>query len=255
MGLLEFGNFLSLSQTQIMTSNRHPNFWQTHFYYPLFIFIALALTIELGGIDMRVADYFYALEGGQWALKEAWITSTLIHKIGKYLSLLIALGILIALIQSYLTQKLKSYRRELTYLLCAAGGGSALVSIIKSISHVSCAWDFSRYGGEHEYATVFTELINQSGGDCFPAGHASGGYAWVACYFLGLHLQSRLRWAGLAFAVSVGLIFGFSQQLRGAHFISHDLWTVGICWFFSLWMYQLILANKSYNFDPILVRQ
>lgn len=228
-----------------MSLNQQPDFWRIHLHYPLIAFVLLALIVEVGGIDMLVADHFYALEGGQWALKEAWITSTLIHKVGKYLSLLIALIVLIALVQSYITQKLKSYRRELVYLLCAAGGGSALISVIKSISHVSCAWDFSRYGGEHEYASVFTELIHQSGGDCFPAGHASGGYAWVAFYFLGVHLRSCWRWVGLGFALSIGLIFGISQQLRGAHFISHDLWTIGICWFFSLLMYRLILANKT----------
>jgi len=227
-----------------MSLHQQPGFWRTHLHYPLIAFVLLAVIVEVSGIDMLVADYFYALEGGRWALKEAWITSTIIHKVGKHLSLLIALIVLIALVQSYITQKLKLYRRELAYLLCAAGGGSALISILKSISHVSCAWDFSRYGGEHEYATVFTELIHQSGGDCFPAGHASGGYAWIAFYFLGVHLQSCWRWAGLAFALSIGLIFGISQQLRGAHFVSHDLWTVGICWFFSLLMYRLILANK-----------
>ena len=161
----------------------------------------------------------------------------------QFLPFFILLLLFIAWAQSYATQKLKLWRRELAYLLCAVGGGVAIVSIIKSVNHVSCAWDFSRYGGKTEYATVFTEILHGHGADCFPAGHASGGYAWVALYLLGVHLQSRWRWAGLAFAFSVGLIFGLSQQLRGAHFISHDLWTLGICWFFSLLVYKLMLAN------------
>lgn len=226
-----------------MRSSSTPDFWRAHFYYPAIAFIALATLVQLGGLDMLLADRIYALEGGQWALKEAWITSVLIHKIGKYLSLLIALLILMGLLQSYITQKLSSYRRELLYLLCSAGGGSALISAIKSVSHVSCAWDFSRYGGDQQYVSVFTEMIQQTGGSCFPAGHASGGYAWLAFYFLGVHLQSGWRWAGLGLALSLGLIFGISQQLRGAHFISHDLWTLGICWFFSLLMYRVILVS------------
>ena len=28
-----------------------------------------------------------------------------------------------------------------------------------------------------------------------------------------------------------GTGFGVAQQLRGAHFLSHDLWTAAICWF------------------------
>jgi membrane-associated PAP2 superfamily phosphatase len=27
-----------------------------------------------------------------------------------------------------------------------------------------------------------------------------------------------------------GMVFGLSQQLRGAHFLSHDLWTAALCW-------------------------
>lgn len=227
-----------------MRSSYQSDFWRTHFYYPALAFAALAILVQLAGLDMLIADRLYALEGGQWALKEAWLTSVVIHKFGKYLSLLIALAVLTGLLQSYVTQKLRDRRRELIYLLCAAGGGSALISLIKSVSHVSCAWDFSRYGGDQPYASVFTEIVQQSGGSCFPAGHASGGYAWVALYFLGVYLQSGWRWAGMSFAIIIGLIFGISQQLRGAHFISHDLWTLGICWFFSLLMYRLILVNK-----------
>ena len=218
-------------------------FWRYHFHLPLMVFILVAVTIEYANLDILVADRIYAFEGGTWAFKDAWLTSTLIHKVGKHLSLLIALCVFIALAQSFLTQKLRNYRRELSYLLLAAGGGSALISGLKYISHVSCAWDFSRYGGSAEYASVFTELVNRTGGDCFPAGHASGGYAWIAFYFLGVHLQSRLRWAGLLFALGVGLVFGISQQFRGAHFISHDWWTLGICWFFSLLCYRLVLLK------------
>jgi membrane-associated PAP2 superfamily phosphatase len=220
-------------------------FWRTHLYIPLCIFVLIAASLELGNIDIRLADKFYALEGGTWALKNAWITSTVIHQTGKKLSLLIAAIILTALAISFLSQYFRQYRRELTYLLIAAGGGSALISLIKTISHVSCAWDFSRYGGALEYQSIYAQMLSLSGDNCFPAGHASGGYAWLAFYFLGVYKQSKWRWAGLGFALSVGLIFGFSQQLRGAHFITHDLWTLAICWFFSLLMFKLMLFGKS----------
>lgn len=228
-----------------MTTNLSPTFWRNHLQIPLALFALLALGIELGGVDMWLADKFYAWEGGTWALKNAWLTSTIIHNAGKPLSLLIALVILLAFISTYFTQRFRQYRRELLYLLLAAGGGSVLISILKDITHVSCAWDFTRYGGDTEYASVFTQLLLRNGNNCFPAGHASGGYAWLAFYFLGVHFHSRWRWAGLGFACSVGLLFGISQQLRGAHFISHDLWTLGICWFFSLLIFKLMLTGKT----------
>jgi len=230
-----------------MTTNLSPTFWRNHLQIPFALFVILALSIELGGVDMWLADKFYAWEGGTWALKNAWLTSAIIHNAGKHLSLLIALFILLAFISTYFSQRFRQYRRELLYLLLAAGGGSLLISILKDITHVSCAWDFSRYGGDREYATVFIQMLQRKGHNCFPAGHASGGYAWLAFYFLGIHLNSKWRWAGLALACTVGLIFGISQQLRGAHFISHDLWTLGICWFFSLFVFKLMLVDKKHS--------
>ena len=187
-----------------MTTNLSPTFWRNHFQIPLVFFALLALGIELGGIDVRLADKLYAWEGGTWALKNAWITSVIIHNVGKHLSLLIALVILLAFISTYFTQRFRQYRRELLYLLLAAGGGSMLISILKDITHVSCPWDFSRYGGDTEYVTVFAQLLQRNGDNCFPADHASGGYAWLAFYFLGVHLNSKWRWAGLGFACGAG---------------------------------------------------
>lgn len=64
---------------------------------------------------------------------------------------------------------------------------------------------------------------------CFPAGHASVGYAWVALYYFLRHSRPHYRYAGLAAGLIGGAILGFTQQLRGAHFMSHDLTTLFIC--------------------------
>jgi len=36
------------------------------------------------------------------------------------------------------------------------------------------------------------------------------------------------RW--LAAALAAGLVLGVAQQLRGAHFMSHTLWSAWLCW-------------------------
>jgi membrane-associated PAP2 superfamily phosphatase len=73
-------------------------------------------------------------------------------------------------------------------------------------------------------------LDDGGGGHCFPAGHASTGFAFIAVYF-------GLRQAGvlaarkyLLMAVLAGFVLGLSQQMRGAHFMSHTLWTAWLCW-------------------------
>lgn len=42
--------------------------------------------------------------------------------------------------------------------------------------------------------------------------------------------QSHLVIPTLALPLTLGLVFGIGQQLRGAHFLSHDLWTAWLCW-------------------------
>jgi membrane-associated PAP2 superfamily phosphatase len=40
----------------------------------------------------------------------------------------------------------------------------------------------------------------------------------------------RLATRWLTGAVAIGFFLGATQQLRGAHFMSHTLWTGWICW-------------------------
>jgi membrane-associated PAP2 superfamily phosphatase len=55
----------------------------------------------------------------------------------------------------------------------------------------------------------------------------------------------KWRLLGLAVGGGLGLLFGISQQLRGAHFLSHDVWTAGICWATALLTYLLFWHRAS----------
>lgn len=206
----------------------------------LFLLLCSAL-IEILELDRVFADYLYQLQGNQWRFKDAWLTETIVHKGGKYLSIVSALLVLFAWIVSLRTSRFSLWRNTLGFLFVSTVLGALLVSVGKAISYVSCPWDFSRYGGTLEYLPLMDQLIIRNGSQCFPAGHASAGYAWVALYFVGLHMRSTWRLLGLMVPLLIGLIFGFSQQLRGAHFISHDLWSFGVCWMVSLTCYHLML--------------
>lgn len=205
------------------------------------LLLCATLIIEISGMDARLADVFYGWEGDQWQLKNAWVTAILIHKGGKYFSILLLLVFISLLVSSYLNSSLATWKYRFRYVLVASISGALLVSIGKTLSNISCPWDFSRYGGSLEYISLLEQLWVRNGSHCFPAGHASAGFAWVSLYFLGRHLRAAWRWWGLVAALLLGTIFGVSQQLRGAHFISHDLWSFGICWMVSLICYHTIL--------------
>jgi hypothetical protein len=52
-------------------------------------------------------------------------------------------------------------------------------------------------------------------------------------YYFVRHYWPRWQWWALASVLLLGLVFGIGQQLRGAHFVSHDVWTLGLCWFIA----------------------
>jgi len=122
-----------------------------------------------------------------------------------------------------------------------------VVAASKAYSLTSCPSDLLEFGGVTPYVSHWARGIADGGrGACFPAGHASTGFAFVAGFFAFRHYSPRLAANWLLGAVLAGLMLGLAQQIRGQHFMSHTLWTAWICWAMaatvdsavSLWMAQ-----------------
>lgn len=222
-------------------------FFLYHIFIPVFVLVLLSILVTAGDIDRTVADYIYAIQGSSWSLKEHWIAENILHRGGRTLSIGAALILLSLLFLSWFKQTLFPYRRTFTFLVVTTIGSSILINLLKHSLNISCPWEFDRYGGSVLYQTVFEQIFQRTGKGCFPSGHASAGYAWVALYFAGLYHQSGWRWAGLSISLIAGIIFGVTQQFRGAHFISHDIWSLGICWLFACISFLLFFKNFLFN--------
>jgi len=59
------------------------------------------------------------------------------------------------------------------------------------------------------------------------------------------HLLQKNRFWFLLPGLVMGFAFGLAQQLRGAHFISQDLWSVSIDWFGALLLLKLAWRFRS----------
>ena len=196
--------------------------------------------------DLWLADRLYAMEGHAWSLRHTWLTQHVIHQFGREASIAAWLIVLAAWLVARFRRSAQHLRRPLLYLLVAVAMSTLLVSWTKSWSNVDCPWDLARYGGTRVYFGLFdAKSAGLARGMCFPAGHASGGYAWVSLFFFFGMVRPRLRWWGLAIGLGAGLLFGISQQLRGAHFLSHDLAAVTICWTTAVLAYQLLAARAT----------
>lgn len=221
-------------------------FYFQHLWMPLTIFAGLSLMLMGLHGDLWFADRLYAMEGHAWNLQTGYITQDLLHAAGRQASkdLWFTLALVAGL--SLLVRQARQWRRPLVYLLLATALSTAAVGLLKRWTNMDCPWDLLRYGGDKAYYGLFMHRPSILGhAKCFPAGHASAGYAWIALYFFFLSTRPRWRWWGLGFALGLGALFGVAQQLRGAHFLSHDLWTLMICWFIAFALYLLMLGRRG----------
>lgn len=219
-----------------MSGKFNLRFWWWHGVLPFGVFAVLAWLFAVTDWDLRLSDPFYDSLARIWPYKRSWWANDLIHTGGKYLVLLIGVTSLLVYVASYFGESLRRWRRKALFLCLCIGLSTGLVSLGKQFSNRHCPWDYDRYGGEVPYRGLFAEPPAEcKPGRCFPAGHASGGFALVGLYFV----ARRRAWAlaGLGVGLLLGAVFGFGQMARGAHFVSHNLWTAAICWAVSLGLY------------------
>ena len=186
------------------------------------------LAWDASGLDLVLAHWFGTAQG--FALRDHWLFTTVLHEGARRLSWLLVVGLSLAVWWPVgVLRQLDRWQR--LQLVVSILLGLALVVAIKRISSTSCPWDLAEFGGLARYVSHWRfGLVDGGGAHCFPAGHASAGFAFVGGYFVLRDRAPRAARIWLATALTAGLVLGVSQQMRGAHFMSHTLWTAWLCW-------------------------
>lgn len=123
----------------------------THLWLPSVIGIAVfTVLMGLGG-DQWLADHLFRLEGGRWALQDAWLTRSVVHKAGKWLSTAAALMAMLLCFHHWRRGRDRTLRWALLYVVVAVALGTGLISLLKSLVPMDCPWDLLRYGGHDPF--------------------------------------------------------------------------------------------------------
>jgi membrane-associated PAP2 superfamily phosphatase len=167
--------------------------------------------------------------------------------------LLIAFG-LVLIATLFITRKsaaVKPYRSGLRILILSLILVPASVSGLKAVSNVACPRDLFEFGGNIPYAGFFraapTSKVPIGQQRCFPAGHASGGFALLALPFL--FGSARNRKVALCGAMAVGWTMGGYKMLIGDHFLSHTITTMLLAWL----IINLVAVADRLIFRPVLL--
>lgn len=190
--------------------------------------VLVLIAWDLTALDMQLAQWFGSPSGFVW--RDNWFLVGVMHEGGRILGWItvLVLAVCVSRPVGFLCQLDMLARVQLVVSVFVA---LLVISVLKAMSASSCPWDMQEFGGLARYASHWAwGVADGGGGRCFPAGHASAGFA-----FLGGALALRpfapvvaRRW--LWGALLAGLALGWGQQMRGAHFMSHTLWTGAVCW-------------------------
>ena len=213
--------------------------------------VAIGIFAQYSDLDLFLENFYFNPVSNTWPFQKLFITTDLLHSGGRRFLVLLAILNLLAIGASCFVGALQPYRKHLVFLLVAGLTGPAIVSGLKSITHIYSPWDLQIYGGTMPHVLLFDAVPPGAPvGHGFPGGHSSSGFAYLSLYFLLTTMKHPYRWYGLLFPVSVGAIFSITQEIRGAHFLSHDVFSFVICWVASFG-WSLLFYPDYYRGDSV----
>ena len=192
------------------------------------IALALLLLWDASGLDLALARLAGSPMGFPW--RDHWFLVKVMHEGARSLSWVLVIA-LFAAIRWPVGLLRRSSPGERTQLAVTALLSALLISLIKYTSSTSCPWELQTFGGVAQHVSHWARGVRDGGsGHCFPAGHASAAFAYLGGYFVFRRSSPAAARVWLVCTLVAGLALGLSQQLRGAHYMSHTLWTAWLCW-------------------------
>jgi membrane-associated PAP2 superfamily phosphatase len=198
--------------------------------------VAIALTLGLGDgrLDLTIARWFFDDARRVFPLTNQWLLKSLLHDVARTTSAVAALAVFGVTLTSWATPRLRAVRPHREALLFTSIAALAAVAIVGALKHYSahaCPWDLAILGGTAVYHPLLDgAAVTPRVDGCFPAAHPLAGYAWLAVGFALYPTARRHSWQAWALAFAFGTLFGVVQIIRGAHFLSHVLWSAWVVW-------------------------
>jgi membrane-associated PAP2 superfamily phosphatase len=184
-----------------------------------------------GTIDFWLAQQFFDPASHSFPLKNAHYLVLFGHTLLKYLTSLGLIVIIALAVGSNWISVLRPWRRALVTFCVMALCSALLIVALKENSVHACPWDLAVYGGDAQWYPLFDRVATGIKlGRCWPGGHASGGFAIIAGYFALREQQPKWARRILVLGLLLGTVMGAVQTVRGAHFLSHNLWTLWLVW-------------------------
>lgn len=222
-----------------------------------FLLVGVATVwIEHSAFDLAIANLFYLGEG-RWLIdKSNWLFDGLFYTVPKRLLIVFELYVIAAWFWRYKTNNHqnppKIFRpvaslsvRELGYLAMTMLFVPTVVASLKTITHTPCPVSLELFGGVLPYLPLMENIQMAFGKKCFPAAHASSGFALYALCFVPSFWRYRRQMA-MGVTLLAWLMGGYKMAI-GDHFFSHTLVSMCLAWGICAAMASLFFKNNPQN--------
>ncbi|QGW21984.1 phosphatase PAP2 family protein [Stutzerimonas degradans] len=217
------------------------------------LLMAALLIGEPSQLDFALSRLFYE-PGAGFVGRHSWLLEDFLHDRVKQLVILIGVLAIAGFLLSLLPTRLARSRRPLGYLVLALGLSTSIVSPLKTLTGVHCPWSLSEFGGTQTFTPLLADRApTLKPGRCWPGGHASAGFSLLALYFVLRDRRPRLAHIALGVALALGTLMSAGRVMQGAHFASHNLWTLLFDWTICLACYRLLLYRRAATPAPGIV--
>jgi len=203
--------------------------------------------IYYNDFDLKFQSLFFIDQDKNWLIsREDMVLKFWFYRLPKYL--LATYGVILIILASKLAiyKQNIELQKKFLFLILVLILTPVVVAIFKKYSPIYCPSSVTAFGGNNPHITLFDifdgDIFLQNTGKCFPAGHASGGFALISLYFV---LPNNFKKFGLCFSLLLGWIMGFYQIAKGAHYLSDTIATLALAYLVSISLEQLLLVKKE----------
>ena len=226
-----------------MLSNRP---WR-HVAASALLLIASLLLFHFSNLDMWVQQKFFDSARQQWLWdRDEPISKFLLYDGIKGALIIYALGLALILSLPKLRRRVRTYIRPLLVALLSIIIVPAIVAELKTLTDVPCPRSIQAFNGHLPHVSVLDAWPEGTRPDeiqrCFPASHASGGFALMALVLLGRSRRQRLAIA--IGTLAVGWIMGGYKMLIGDHFLSHTIASMLLAWLIISLITAVVYAKR-----------
>jgi membrane-associated PAP2 superfamily phosphatase len=211
------------------------------------IIVVLFLTLfQITDWNINIQTLFYQRSKG-WLVDSNDPTARFFfYNLPKYI-LIICSSILLFYLLFLLKQNIKGnlFRiKKIAFLLTSIITITLLVSILKKLTKMHCPNSLDLFSGNMPYIKLFDFYARNyqfSGGNCFPAGHATVGFSMIPIAYI----LPRYQILSFILAILYGWILGFYQIAKGAHFVSDTIITMLLSCIVTLLLHKVFFLNKN----------